>query len=41
MSERPHENEVDSFYGNPRGINGESSRKWNLKILFGYRLLGS
>lgn len=24
----PHQNEVDTFYGNPRGRNGKSSPKW-------------
>lgn len=24
----PHQSEVDSFYGNPRGINGEESKEW-------------
>jgi len=28
MSQWPHESDVDTFYGNPRGRNGEASAKW-------------
>ena len=28
MSKWPHQSEVDAFYGNPKGKNGEPSRKW-------------
>ncbi|WP_416414496.1 M15 family metallopeptidase [Pantoea sp. App145] len=28
MSKWPHQNEVDSFYGDPRGANGEESESW-------------
>jgi hypothetical protein len=28
MSKWPHQSNVDSFYGNPRGSNGEASAKW-------------
>jgi len=28
MSQWPHQSEVDAFYGNPRGKNGEPSAKW-------------
>lgn len=28
MARWPHQNDVDSFYGDPRGRNGEGSSKW-------------
>jgi len=28
MNEWPHQSEVDAFYGNPRGRNGQVSRAW-------------
>lgn len=28
MSNWPHQSDVDGFYGNPRGLNGEPDRKW-------------
>jgi hypothetical protein len=28
MSPWPHQSDVDAFYGNPRGTNGDASRKW-------------
>lgn len=28
MSKWPHQSNVDLFYGNPRGLNGEPGRKW-------------
>ncbi|WP_040097376.1 M15 family metallopeptidase [Aeromonas australiensis] len=28
MTSWPHQSEVDTFYGNPRGRNGEASAKW-------------
>ncbi|NTW83388.1 MAG: hypothetical protein HGB36_08490 [Chlorobiaceae bacterium] len=28
MSKWPHQSEVDTFYGNPRGRNGDASAKW-------------
>ena len=33
MSQWPHESEVDAFYGDPRGKNGESSGKWESENL--------
>lgn len=28
MSKWPHQSDTDSFYGNPRGLNGQASRRW-------------
>lgn len=28
MSEWPHQSEVDAYYGNPRGKNGEADVRW-------------
>lgn len=28
MSQWPHQSEVDSFYGNPRGVNGDEDAAW-------------
>lgn len=31
MSTWPHQSEVDAFYGNPRGIDGDANKSWEKK----------
>jgi len=33
MTQWPNQNDVDSFYGNPRGVDGQASAAWEQKNL--------